>query len=86
MKINPNYRLRKVGGKSIIVSEDCMKLEGVFTLNETAEFIWHMIEKGTEAEDIVKSLAAECDIPQDEIRSEVIDFIDRLKKTDIIEQ
>lgn len=86
MKINPEYKLRTVGGKSILISENSMKLEGIFTLNETAKFIWNRIEAGAEAEDIVESLADECDVSQDEIRDDVLDFIDRLKKTDIIEQ
>ena len=84
MKINPEYRLRTVGGKSIIVSENCKKLEGILTLNETAKFIWNSIDAGEEAEDIVRLLADECNVSQDEIRDEVIDFIDKLKKADII--
>ena len=85
MKINPDYRLRTVGGKSIIVSENCRNLEGILTLNETAEFIWKKIEAGAEAEDIVRSLADECNVSQEEISGEVLDFIDKLKKTKIIE-
>ena len=85
MKINPEYRLRKVGGKSIIISKRSLNLEGILTLNQTAEFIWNKIEAGAEAEDIVRALAAECDVPQDEIRGEVLGFIDVLKKSGIIE-
>lgn len=84
MKINPEYKLRTVGGKSIIISDNCKKLEGILTLNETAKFIWNSIEAGEEAEDIVKSLADECDVSQDEIRSEVFDFIEKLKGADVI--
>ena len=85
MKINPKYRLRTVSGKSIIMSEDGMNLGGVPTLNKTAEFIWKKLEAGTEAEDIVKSLTDECDVSPDEIRDEVVEFINLLKKADVIE-
>ena len=85
MKINSEYKLRTVGGKSIIVSEKCKNLEGILTLNETAEFIWKKIESGAETEDIVKALAEECDVSQDEIRDEVFSFINTLKEAGVIE-
>ncbi len=85
MKINPEYRLRNVGGKSIIVSKKSLNLEGILTLNETAEFIWKRIEAGGDAEAIVKALAAECEIPQDEIKDEVLGFINTLKGAGVIE-
>ena len=62
-----------------------LNLEGIPTLNQTAEFIWKKIETGAEAEEIVISLAAECGVPQDEIRDEVLGFIDTLKKASVIE-
>lgn len=85
MRINPNYRLRKVGGKSIIMLQNGLNLEGIPTLNQTAEFIWKKIETGAEAEEIVISLADECGVPQDEIRDEVKSFINALKGAGIIE-
>lgn len=85
MKINPEYRLRKVGGKSIIVSKRSLNLEGILTLNQTAEFIWEKIEAGAEAEEIVEALAIECEVSQDEIKDEVLGFIDTLKKASVIE-
>ena len=85
MKINPKYRLRTVSGKSIIMSENSLSFDGIPTLNKTAEFIWKKLETGAEAEDVVRSLAAECNVSEDEIREEVIDFISLLKKAGIIE-
>lgn len=85
MKINPKYRLRNVSGKSIIMAENSLSFEGIPTLNKTAEFIWKKLEAGAEAEDIVKSLADECNVSPDEIRDEVTDFIDLLIKAKIVE-
>lgn len=84
MKINPNYKLRTVGGKSLIISENTERLDGVMTLNETAELIWRMIEEGNEPDDIVKALADSCDVSENEIREDVLDFIEKLKKANIV--
>ena len=85
MKINPKYCLKKVGGKKIIVADNVMQLEGILTLNDTAEFIWRKIESGAQEEEIVNSLAIECDTSADEIREEVLEFIKTLKGAGVIE-
>lgn len=86
MTINPKFKLRKVGGKSLIILQNSLNLEGILTLNDTGEFIWKMIEKGAETGDIVTSLAAECNVQADEIKEEVFEFIDNLKKAGIISE
>lgn len=85
MKINPMYSLKSLGGKSIIISENTMHLDGILTLNDTAEFIWHKIEEGAETEEIVSLLADECNVLPDDIRTEVYGFINKLKTAGIIE-
>lgn len=84
MTINPKYRLKKVGGKSIIISQNSLNFEGILTLNDTGEFIWQMLEKGAETGGIVTALADECNVPEDEIKDEVFDFIENLKKANIV--
>ena len=85
MKINPKYCLKKVGGKNIIVADNAMNLEGILTLNDTAEFIWRKIESGAQEEEIVNSLTVECDASAEEIREEVLGFIRALKGAGVIE-
>lgn len=85
MKINPKYRLRKVGGKSLIISQNTLNFEGVPTLNDTGEFIWHMLEKGAETQEIISALAKECSVSENEVRDDVEDFISALKSGKIIE-
>ncbi len=85
MKINPKYCLKNVGGKNIVVADSTMRMEGIVTLNDTAEFIWRKIEQGAETEEIITALAAECEISADEIQGEVVAFIEKLKGAGIIE-
>lgn len=85
MKIKEGYRLRKVGNNSIVVALGGINFTGLITVNETGAFIWNMLEKGAEIEDVVNSLAAECNVSPDDIRDEVIEFTEKLKGADLVE-
>ncbi|MBQ8574647.1 MAG: PqqD family protein [Clostridia bacterium] len=85
MKIKDGYRLRKVGNNSIVVAVGGINFTGLITVNETGTFIWKMLEKGAEAEEIVTALAQECEVNADDIRGEVLEFIEKLKGADLVE-
>lgn len=85
MKIKQGYRLRKVGNNSIVVALGGINFTGLITVNETGAYIWKILEKGAETEEVVSSLAAECNVSADEIRGEVLAFIEKLKGADLVE-
>ncbi|MBQ8228827.1 MAG: PqqD family protein [Clostridia bacterium] len=85
MKIKPEYKLREVSGMNIVVSTAGMDFQGIITVNETAKFIWRMIEKGAEKDEIIVALAKECNVTADEINKDVEEFISTLERADIIE-
>ena len=85
MKIKPEFKLRTVGGVNIVVSTAGMDFQGMITVNETAAFIWKMLETGAEPAAIVDALAEECGIAPAEIRADVDDFIAKLEGAGIVE-
>ena len=85
MKIKSEYKLREVSGMNIVVSTASMDFQGIITVNETAKFIWKMLETGAEKEEILLSLAKECNVAVEKIREDVEDFIATLERADIIE-
>lgn len=85
MKIKEGYRLRKVGNNSIVVAMGGINFTGLITVNETGTFIWKMLENGSDTEEIINALADECKVTADEIKGEVIEFIDTLKGADLVE-
>lgn len=85
MKIKPEYKLRTVGGMNIVVSTAGMNFQGIISVNNTGEFIWRMLEKEAETDEIITALAKECNVSEDEIRQDVEDFVASLKGAGIIE-
>lgn len=85
MKIKEGYRLRKVGNKSIVVALGGINFTGLITVNETGTYIWKMLEKGAEIDEIIAALAADCNVSPDEIRDEVVAFTEKLKGADLVE-
>ncbi|MBQ8783837.1 MAG: PqqD family protein [Clostridia bacterium] len=85
MKIKPEYKLREVSGMNIVVSTAGMDFQGIITVNETAKFIWRMLEKGAEKDEIISSLAKECNVTAESISADVDEFITTLERADIIE-
>ncbi len=85
MKIKDGYRIRKVGSKSVVVAPGGINFTGLITVNETGTFIWGMLEKGAETDEIVSALANECKVQPEKIEGDVIEFIKALKGAEILE-
>ncbi len=85
MKIKEGYRLRKVGNNSIVVAVGGINFTGLITVNETGTFIWKMLEKGAEPDEVVEALAKECEVNPADIQGEVFEFLEKLKGADLVE-
>lgn len=85
MNIKEGYRIRKVGSKSVVVAPGGINFTGLITVNETGTFIWGMLEKGAETDEIVSALANECKVQPEKIEGDVIEFIKALKGAEILE-
>lgn len=85
MKIKEGYRLRKVGNNSIVVALGGINFTGLITVNETGTYIWKMLENGAEVDEIITSLANECNVSEADIKDEVLAFIEKLKGADLVE-
>lgn len=85
MKIKEGYRIRKVGSKSVVVAPGGINFTGLITVNETGTFIWNMLEKGAELDEIVSALAKECNTQPSAIKGDVTEFVEALEGADILE-
>jgi hypothetical protein len=65
-------------GKSVYDSH------GLFALNELGSFLWDLLPEAEDAETLVAAVLAEYDVAEDEARRDIGEFLDKLKKMDIL--
>ena len=87
MKIKNGFVVREIAGQCIVVAlgEASKSFNGMIRLNETGTFIWSMLEKGAEIDDIVNAVVEEYDAKLETVRSDVERFVSTLNSAGILE-
>ncbi|MBE5743449.1 MAG: PqqD family protein [Clostridiales bacterium] len=90
MKIKKGFILREMSkeeGISVVVAvgENAQKLNGYLTLNESGALIWKTLSKGASVDEVVKVLLDEYDAPEDLIRNDVLQVIEKLREIGAID-
>lgn len=88
MKLKNTYVLRTVADKTvaIAVDKDGEKSDSVITLNSTGAFIFDLVNKGSDKEEICESFFKEYDVSKEEAQKAVDSFIDNLIKSGLAEE
>lgn len=87
MKTKEGFLLKEVAGNNIIVpiGDNLVDFSAMITVNETGAFLWKMLEKGTEIDELVTSLTGEFDVSEEIAKEDITDFINVLKDKGILE-
>ena len=88
MKIRSGYMLRKVMDMTVIMSigSETYTPNQIMSLNETGAFLWEKLEKGADKQVLVDSLVKEYEIDNATADSDVDEFLNQLRKKDLIEE
>ena len=83
---SPSVVTKKTGNEYVLVpvTENIADMDSVYTLNETGAFIWEQIDGIKNIEDILNSMTSEFDIDEPNAQTDLIEFIDKMKKFLII--
>ena len=86
MKIKDGFILREVAGSFIVVAvgEAVKNFNGIVNLNETGAFLWKILEKGAEKEDLIKALLAEYEVDEKTADTDVSAFIEKLREAKLV--
>ncbi len=86
MKIKEGYLLRQVAGSNIVVpvGEGSMDFSGVITLNEVGAFIWQILEKGADKQEILDKMLAEYDVSRETAEKDIDEYIEKLRGAELI--
>ena len=87
MKVKKDYLLRNVAGSNIVVpvGEGSLDFSGVITLNEVGAFLWESLKEDTDLDGLVKALRSEYDVDEATARTDISEFLDKLRGADLLE-
>ena len=87
MKIKNNFLLRKVADSYVVVPVGKMSLDfnGIITLNETGAFLFELLQKGCEREDLIAKLLDEYEVSDEKASADVDKFLEKVKESDVLE-
>lgn len=87
MKIKEGFLLREVAGNIIVVpvGEETVDFNGIITINETGKFLWELLSEEIEKECLLEKFIEEYNIPVEEAKEDIREFIQTLLDNGIIE-
>ena len=87
MKIKNNFLLRKGADSYVVVPVGKMSLDfnGIITLNETGAFLFELLQKGCEREDLIAKLLDEYEVSAEKASADVDKFLEKVKESDVLE-
>ena len=87
MKVKKDYLLRNVAGSNIVVpvGEGSLDFSGVITLNEVGAFLWESLKEDRDLDGLVKALCSEYDVDEATARTDISEFLDKLRGADLLE-
>ncbi len=86
MKIKDGFVLREVAGDIVVIpSGDTLDLNMMITLNETGRFLWELLEKGAEKEDLVQALTQEYDVTEEDAKAHIDVFVAKLNENGLLD-
>jgi hypothetical protein len=83
-----SFLLKKVGGESLLVplGVEVVDLNGIITLNSTAEFVWELLAVDRSVEDLASAMVEHFDIDGVTARADLQTFLDEIAKIGILEE
>lgn len=88
VKIKEGYILRELGGEFCIFDEKDSEngsLLGLPSINETCIFLWSLLERGADTQELIQAVAKKYDIEWEDAEYEVSEFLAKLIHGNVIE-
>lgn len=87
MKIKDNYILKKIAGSYVVVPVRTRTVDfsGIIKLSESGAFLWKLLEKGCDREELVARLLEEYEVDEPVAAADVDRFVNKLREADLLE-
>lgn len=86
MKIKKELMKREIAGETFLVplGKTVYQNNGLFVLTEVGAFLWDRLDQAQSEEELVTAVLEEYDIDETTARTDIREFLDKLKAMDII--
>lgn len=87
MKINKEFAIRNIAGDYVMVplgnasNEFC----GMISTNEVGVYMWNLLREGISFEELFEKVLATFDVEEAVARQDVNEFVEHLKKLDLLD-
>ena len=87
MKIKDDFILKKIAGSYVVVPvrKRAVDFSGIIKLSESGAFLWKLLEKGAERDELVAALLGEYDVDEATASADADRFINSLNEAGLIE-
>lgn len=87
MKNKEDFILRKVADSYVVVPVNKMTLDfnGIINLNETGAFLFELLQKGAERDELVDKMLEEYDVDREKAEADIDVFIQKVRDADVLE-
>lgn len=88
MKLCGEFVIRQVMDQTVAipVGQTALQLNGMILLNDVSKVIWDCLECETDVESIVTALTDAFEVSADEARIDSLEFLDKLRKMQLLEE
>ena len=88
MKVKEDLMLRTIYGECMVIpmGERLMEFNGMLKLNDTVAFLWKLLQKPVTREQLILKLLEEYEVDEKRANESVDDFLEMLRKENILEE
>ena len=88
MKLHGEFVVRQVMDTTVAIpiGQTALLMNAMILLNDVSKVIWGCLEQGADLEDIVTAVTDAFEVSSDEARTDILEFCDKLRKLQLLEE
>lgn len=88
MKTKKGFMLRSVGGRHVVVAvgKASEEFNGLITLNDSGAFLWELLSKGIEYDDLLKKMLETYDVTEMTAKAGLDRFLENVRGAGLIDE
>ena len=88
MKLRGEFVVRQVMDNTVVipVGRTALDFNGMLMLNDVSKVIWECLEQDTDPEQIVTAVTDGFTVSAQEARADILEFLDKLRKLQMLEE